>query len=138
MADGDLVGTRLAAGPDARARGFTPHPPTMSRMFPGIFEADFGAGARVTPGPRDLVRRVRHRETSLVVDGRDEVGLVLNLSDAHQVEARVDGRAIRDVPRVGTVTVMPPGCRFQFRILGACRVLTVRLPWAIVRRGRRR
>ncbi|HEY0780284.1 MAG TPA: AraC family transcriptional regulator [Gemmatirosa sp.] len=101
-------------------------------MFPGIFEADFGVGARVTPGPLDLVRRVRHRDTSLVVDGRDEVGLVLNLSDAHEVHARVAGRAIRDVPRVGSVTVMPPGCRFQFSILGACRVLVVRLPWPTV------
>ena len=133
MANDDLMGTQLAARSGAGARAFTPHPPLMSRMFPGIFEVDFGAGARVTPGPLDLVRRVRHRETALVVDGRDEVGLVLNLSDAHQVEARVAGRTIRDVPRVGSVTVMPPGWRFQFRILGECRVLTVRLPWAMVR-----
>lgn len=101
----------------------------------GLFDLDLGADAVVVPGPLGLVRRVRHHDVALVVDTPDEVGLVLNLSDAHRVEGRMAGTRTRGIPRTGSVTVMPPGCRFDFTIAGACRVLTLRLPWSAVVRA---
>lgn len=96
----------------------------------GLFDAELGPGARVTPSHLGLLRRVRHADTSFVVDAEDEVGLVLNLSDTHLVEGSMARTAGREAPRVGSVSVLPPGCRARFTITGTCRVMLLRLSWS--------
>ncbi len=96
----------------------------------GLHDATFGENAVFKSGARGLLRRVRHGDASLTVDASDEVGLVLNLSEAHRVEGTMAGLAVCGRPRVGSVTVMPPNCRGSFTITGDCRVLQLRLPWS--------
>ncbi len=96
----------------------------------GLYDATLGENAVLKSGARGLLRRVRHGDASLTVDASDEVGLVLNLSEAHRVEGTMAGLAVCGRPRVGSVTVMPPNCRGSFTITGKCRVLQLRLPWS--------
>jgi len=103
----------------------------------GLHDAILGENAVLKSGARGLLRRVRHGDASVNVDAGDEVGLVLNLSEAHRVEGTMAGLAVAGRPRIGSVTVMPPNCRGSFTITGECRVLQLRLPWSrIVSAGR--
>jgi len=96
----------------------------------GLHDAALGEDAVIKSGARGFLRRVRHGDVSLAVDASDEVGLVLNLSEAHRVKGTMAGLAVSGRPRVGSVTVMPPNCRGSFTITGECRVLQLRLPWS--------
>ena len=95
----------------------------------GLYEAPLGADAIVRPTRLGLLRRVLHGTTSFMLDTDNEVGLVLNLSGSHRIERRMHGRTRCDVPRTGSVSVLPPGCPATFTITGACRVVQLRLPW---------
>ena len=95
----------------------------------GLFDANLGPSARVTQSHLGLFRRVRHADTSFVVDAENEVGLVLNLSDMHLVERSMTRSTGREAPRVGSVSILPPGCRARFTITGTCRVMLLRLSW---------
>ncbi len=96
----------------------------------GLHDANLGKNVVFKSGARGLLRRVRHGDASLGVDSSDEVGLVLNLSEAHRVEGTMDGLPVGGWPSVGSVTVIPPNCRGSFTITGECRVLQLRLPWS--------
>lgn len=95
-----------------------------------LFDLAFDDDAIVREPAPGLVRCVRHADLSLSTEAADEVALVVNLSSRHRVEGRLDGRWSSDVPGVGTVTVMPPGCPSCFSISGVCRVLMIRVPLA--------
>lgn len=100
-----------------------------------LFEARLGTDALIRQSHHGLLRRVRHGDASLVVDSDLKVGLVLNLSDAHHVKGTVDGTPADGVPRIGSVTVMPPRCVFRFAINAPCRVLALQLPWREIGRA---
>ena len=95
----------------------------------GLYAAVLGADAAASPDGPGLLRRVRHRDASFTIDTSDEVGLVLTLSEAHRVERRMEGRISRDAPRVGAITLLPPGCPAHFTITGPASVLMLRVPW---------
>lgn len=95
----------------------------------GLYSAALGAHASMEADRFGLLRRVRHHDATFTIDTNEEVGLVLTLSEAHRVERRMDGGVCSPTPRVGTVTLLPPGCRAGFSITGAARVLMLRLPW---------
>jgi len=60
----------------------------------GLHDASLGKNAVLKSGARGLLRRARHGDASLAVDASDEVGLVLNLSEAHRVEGTMAGLAV--------------------------------------------
>lgn len=95
----------------------------------GLYAAVLGPSTAAAPDGPGLLRRVRHRDASFTVDTDDEVGIVLTLSEAHRVDRRMAGRTSTEAPRVGTVTLLPPGCPARFTIAGPARVLMLRLPW---------
>ena len=95
-----------------------------------LYDAAFGKHAVIRSAAGGLLRRVRHGDVSFTVDAGDEVGLVLNLSEAHRVEGEMAGLVACGRPRVGSVTVMPPNCWGSFTIRGECRILQLRLPWS--------
>ncbi len=94
-----------------------------------LYDVPLGSGAVVRPTRHGSLRRVRHGSVSVTIDAVDEVGLVLNLSGSHRVEQRTGGRVRSDVARIGSVSVLPPGCPATVSIIGECRVLQLRLPW---------
>ncbi len=96
----------------------------------GLFDIDLGTDAVVRQGGSGCVRRVLHRDIECEIDARDEVGLVLNLSDAHRVTGRLAGTWRSDVPDIGTISVLPPGQPFRFKIAGECRIVAVSVPLA--------
>jgi len=95
----------------------------------GLYAAVLGAGAEAPPGGPGLLRRVRHRDAAFTVDTNEEVGIVLTLSEAHRVERRMTGRTMDEAPRIGSFTLLPPGCPARFKITGPASVLMLRLPW---------
>ncbi|MHB0705822.1 AraC family transcriptional regulator [Roseomonas mucosa] len=92
-----------------------------------LFDHSFGANAIIRAPVSPRVRYVAHGDDRIDVEHRDEVALILNLTANHRVSGRLDGTFRSEIPLVNSVTVMPPGCRFQFQIEGACRVLAVML-----------
>ena len=95
----------------------------------GLYAAVLGAQAEPRHGGPGLLRRVRHRDAAFTIDTNEEVGLVLTLSEAHRVERRMSGRTMNEAPRIGAVTLLPPGCPAHFQISGPASVLMLRLPW---------
>lgn len=95
----------------------------------GLYSAVLGTEAAASAAGPGLLRRVRHHDASFTIDTNEEVGLVLTLSESHRVERRMGGGVCSPAPRVGTVTLLPPGCRAGFTITGSARVLMLRLPW---------
>lgn len=93
------------------------------RSLQTILSEQAGGGARV-------MRRMRRGTTSFSADATDEISMVLNLSETHSVSRRMAGRTSGTRPRVGAVTLLPPGCPAHYTIDGAARVVMVRLPWA--------
>lgn len=81
------------------------------------------------------MRHVRHRGLSAVVEDPDDVGLVVDLTSAHRVEGNMAGYPTSSSPTIGAVTVMTPGRRFEFTIVGACSAINVRLPWLLLQRA---
>lgn len=94
----------------------------------GLYNVVLGVGAaeRGAPG---LLRRVRHKDAAFTIDAPDEIGLVLTLSESHRVERRMNGRTANEPPRIGRITLMPPGYPARFSVTGPARVLMLRLPW---------
>lgn len=105
---------------------FTPN--GKGSPVPSLFDMRFGPEAVIKGLSSNTVRRIRHSDANVHVDETDQVGLVLNLSGEHRVEGRMAGTARSEIPRVGSVTVMPPGCKFNLAITGDCCVLHLRLP----------
>ena len=96
--------------------------------MPGLFDVRL-RDAAVSCGKSGVVRRVRHGDSEITIDTDHEVGLVLNLSESLAITRRLDGRTSSARPKVGAVTLMPPGRPTAFRLVGAARVLMLRVPW---------
>jgi AraC family transcriptional regulator len=99
----------------------------------GLFDALPVDRATIMATPTRRIRRVRYGDASIVVDSADELSLVLNLSEAHRAIRRSNGRSLEAQPRVGAVTVIPPGCPTTFVLNGTATVLMFRLSWAELR-----
>jgi len=97
-----------------------------------LFTTIFGASSATAFGQQSVLRRVRRRDASFAVDTPNEIGIVLTLSETHRVERRMAGRLSSEVPRIGAVTIMPPGSPARFTMTGPARVLMVRLRWPTV------
>lgn len=76
---------------------------------------------------------MRHGDATIAVDSADEVGLVLNLTEAHHARSFAEGRFTAALPRVGAVTIIPPGRPTALRLDGTATVLLLQLPWAELR-----
>ncbi len=93
----------------------------------GLLDLSFNLGARVRGDA--FLKRVRHDDMSVSIEHQDEVGLLVNLTGAHRVSGRVDGRFWSDTPRPGSVSVLPPSCLCRLEISGRCSVLMLRVSW---------
>ena len=100
-----------------------------------LLDAPLGADAIVRCGTTTQALRVSHGDTAVSINHADAVGLVLNLSGSHRVVGSLNGERRTDAPEVGTITVMPPGSRFDFSITGRCRALFLSIPWCEVERA---
>ncbi|NPT55134.1 helix-turn-helix domain-containing protein [Paraburkholderia sp. 5N] len=96
----------------------------------GIFETSLSLDAAVCTDTPGLFRRLRHRGGSGSVDSNDECALVLNLTTAHQIKGHLGGREITNFPRLGSITLIPPGCKAAVQIWGESCVLQMRILWA--------
>ena len=92
-----------------------------------LLQLDF-TGAFKVRGAGHL-KRVRIADHFVDIDGRREVGLLVNLTGAHRVDGRVEGRLVSSAPRPGSVSVIPPACRCRLQISGISSVLMVSLNW---------
>ena len=92
-----------------------------------LFDVSFGRNATIRGDAR--IKRVRHYDLPVEIDGDDELGIVVNLDGAHRFEGRVDGKFRSEVPRPGSVSVLPPFCRCRFRLTGECSVVMLRIAW---------
>jgi AraC-like DNA-binding protein len=94
-----------------------------------LFDTSFGPGSIVRTGARGILRRVRHSGGDASVDSNDECALVLNLTTAHHVKGHINGREFTSFPKLGSITLLPPGCKAAIRISGECCVLQMRIAW---------
>jgi AraC family transcriptional regulator len=65
----------------------------------------------------------------VTIEPTNEVNLILNLSESHEVSGLMNSEKCITKPKVGTITVMPPGSRFEFSIHGSCQVLFLTITW---------
>lgn len=93
-----------------------------------LFDVFRDAEAAVRVGPSTNVRTLRHSDLDLDFRPVNEVAMILNLSSTHHVHGTVDDTPNASAPTVGSITIMPPDHRFQFRVNGSCRVVAFRLP----------
>ncbi len=75
------------------------------------------------------LQRIQHQDMSVSIDCGEEVDLLVNLSGGHRVEGRVDGVFRSEMPRPGSVSVLPPSCPVRIQISGDCSVLILRIEW---------
>ena len=73
------------------------------------------------------VRRVRYGNARIEVHSEEEVSLVMMLSERHRAVRRAEGRSMVGEPRIGAVTIVPPGCPTTFHVEGAATVLVLDL-----------
>lgn len=83
-------------------------------------------------GPR--IRRVRYGGATIAVHSDDDVSIVMMLTEQHRAVRRAEGRFEVGEPKVGTVTIVPPGCPTTFDVQGMATVLVLDLPWTDLRR----
>lgn len=93
-----------------------------------LFDVFHDAEVTVRDGPSTDVLALRHGDLTLDFRPTDEVGIILNLGSTHRVTGTVDDVPSTSTPAVGSITIMPPDHRFQFRVSGPCRVVALRLP----------
>lgn len=83
-------------------------------------------------GPR--IRHVRYGDATVAVHSDDDVSIVMMLTEQHRAVRRAERRSEIGDPKVGTVTIVPPGCPTTFEVEGMATVLVLDLPWADLRR----
>lgn len=95
----------------------------------GLYDVLRDSGAGITVLQASRIRRVRHGDIAIAVDADDEIGLVLNLTEAHHARSFAEGRLTVAQPRVGAVTILPPGRPTTLLLDGTATVLFLQLPW---------
>jgi len=95
----------------------------------GLYDVLCDSGAGITLLQASRIRRVRHGDTTIAFDSDDEVGLALNLTEAHHARSFAEGRFTAAQPRVGAVTILPPGRPTTLLLDGTATVLFLQLPW---------
>ena len=95
----------------------------------GLYDVLNGSRAGITPLQASRIRRVRYGDTTIAVDSADAVGLVLNLTEAHRAQSYAEGRSTAAQPRVGAVTIFPPGHPTRLSLDGTATVLVLQLSW---------
>ena len=95
----------------------------------GLYDVLHGSGAGITPLQASRIRRVKYGDTTVAVDSTTDVGLVLNLTEAHHARSFAEGRWTAAQPRVGAVTILPPGRPTRLLLDGMATVLVLQLSW---------
>ena len=93
----------------------------------GLLDIKFAIGT-IKRGCAQL-QRIRHSNLSVSIDCDDEVDLLVNLSGGHRIHGRVAGIFQSEMPRPGSVSVLPPSSPVRIRISGECSVLILRIAW---------
>lgn len=101
----------------------------MGAAIAGLYDVLCHSGAGITSLQASRIRRVRYGDTTIAVDSADEVGLVLNLTETHHARPFAEGRFTAAQPRVGAVTILPPGRPTTLLLDGTATVLFLQLPW---------
>ena len=85
--------------------------------------------ARRPENTASLVRRIRYGNAVTTIDTANEIALILNLSETHAAWRRIDGRTTAADPKIGAITLTPPGRSTTFGLDGSSSGLIMRLPW---------
>lgn len=62
----------------------------------------------------------------------DKVILVLSLNEACRITSVCDGERCEASPKVGAISILPPGCRYSQTIAGVASALLYELPWHLM------
>jgi len=94
----------------------------------GLYWALRASPAEIAELDAPRIRRVRYGDATIAVHSEEEVSLVMMLTERHRAVRKAEGHSMVGEPRVGTVTVVPPGCPTTFQVEGTASVLVLDLP----------
>lgn len=80
-----------------------------------------------------LLRSVRARNASMVLEMADEIGVVLKLNSGSAVRSRIDGRLSQFTLSAGDIVIHTPGQQIDNFVAGEIRVIKLAVPMGLAR-----